>query len=256
MKINKLLMISLLCLMLAGFDQISFAAESSLLGSNSNIIVDGDIIKLDLTKQPKMINSSISKVKAKKSNDGQGYKVHLELHLDKNENIKNLRVIEYNKKTNEFTVETGILESNDIKSEGNFLRSDSYASVTYKSWSWDPAGIVLNWIWTNLDWHYNDSNITSYDGSYDDYAYHGITNWYLSSPVQFSKSGNPSWCQADADASYVNYDFMDDDLSTYVIYDDNKALGYPDGSADGQCDISVSGEYYWLLGYNSLLQRN
>lgn len=101
--------------MLAGFDQISFAAESSLLGSNSNIIVDGDIIKLDLTKQPKMINSSISKVKAKKSNDGQGYKVHLELHLDKNENIKNLRIIEYNKKTNEFTVETGILELNNIK---------------------------------------------------------------------------------------------------------------------------------------------
>lgn len=114
----------------------------------------------------------------------------------------------------------------------------------------------MNYIWTNLYWNHNGSSVTSYDGSYNIYTYHGITNWELRSPVQFSKSGNPSWCQADSNAYFINWDFMDPNLATYVNYDDNKASGFPDGSASGDCDISVSGEYYYLLGYNSLLQRN
>lgn len=123
--------------------------------------------------------------------------------------------------------------------------------------SYSPFLGVIQWIIRLIRyWNHNGSSVTTYDGSYNIYTYHVITNWELRSPVQFSKSGNPSWCQADANAYFINWDFMDQDLATYVNYDDNKASGFPDGSASGECDISVTGEFYYLLGYNSLLQRN
>jgi hypothetical protein len=257
MKALRFLMILAVCLMLTGFAKTSLASETSTVNGNSNIIVDGDIIKLDLTKLPKMSNSKISKVKAENLANEPGYKVHFELFLDKNENRKDLRVIEYNKKTNEFTVETGILAAIDsLKSNEMAISSYSNTSVTYKSWSWDPAGIVVNQLWTKLNWSYNGSSIGTYSGSYTAKAYNGATYWFLSSPVQFSKSGNSSWCQADATATFKNYDFMNDNIATYVKYTDNEAVGYPDRSASGYVDISIWGEYYWLLNYNSLLQRN
>lgn len=257
MKALRLFIILTVCLMLTGFAQISLAAEPSTVNGSSNIIVDGDIIKLDLTKLPKMLNSKTSKIKAEKLDNEPGYKVHLELFLDKNEKRKDLRVIEYNKATNEFTIETGTLATNDnAMSSDMALTSYTNTSVTYKSWAWDPLGIVVNQLWTKLNWSYNGSSIGTYSGSYTAKGYNGVTYWYLYSPVQFSQSGNPSWCQADATATFINYNFMNVTLPTYVKYTDNEAVGYPDGSASGYVDVSMWGEYYWLLNYNSLLQRN
>jgi len=252
----RLIIILTVVLMLFGVSQLSWASEQLYTKDNSNIIIDGDIIKLDLSKLPKMENSKLSKVKAEKLANGAGYKAHFELSLDKNENRKDLRVIEYNRKTNELTVETGILPYDPTGQSLQSLQSTSYASITYRSWSWDPLGLVLNWLSTNLEWSYDGSSIGTYDGSYDTFAYSGITHWYLDGSVQYSQSGNPDWCQADATATFVNWDWHNSDKATYVKYDDNKAVGYPDGSADGSVDVYIWGEDSWLLSYNSVLFRN
>ena len=189
--------------------------------------------------------------------------MHFNLHLNPNENQKDLRVIEFNKKTNELVIETGILEASSNHqtkkklSPGVISPATYYnTSVTYKSWAQDPVEITVNSIATTLNWTYDYSSVGTYSSNYDAYAYRGITIWWLYYPVEHSQSGNPTWCQADDTAVFKNTDFGDPDEPTYVSYEDNKAVGYYDGSADGDVYVSINGEAYWMLHYHSSLTRN
>lgn len=261
---KKILTLVLSCLLVICFAQVVWAANptSTLNAPDPVYKIEGDVIKADLSKLPKMKNSELKTVKADPIENGKGYRMHFNLHLNPNENQRDLRVIEFNKKTNELVVETGILDdsskqqANKKLSPGTVSPASYYnTSVTYKSWAQDPVEITVNSIATILNWSYDYSNVGTYSSSYDAYAYRGITIWWLYYPVEHSQSGNPTWCQADDYAVFKNTDFLTSD-PTYVSYEDNKAIGYYDGSADGDVYVNIYGEAYWMLHYHSSLTRN
>lgn len=236
------------------FVPVSFAAESP---NDEYYIIEGDVLKADLTKLPKMKNSQKKTVKAIPIENG--YRLYLELHLAPDEQQKDLRVIEYNRKTNEVVVETGVLESFIISKESSpapaAIQSYTNTSATYKSYVQDFPGITVNSISTRLNWSYNGSSIGTYSSSYSTYAYRGLTIWWLYYPVVHTQSGNTTFCKADDDATFKNVDWLTP-APTYAEYTDNEVVGYYNGSASGYCYVDIYGENYWVLHYHSTLTRN
>jgi hypothetical protein len=254
-KKKVFIIVALTFVLLFNLVPISLAAE---LSNDSYYIVEGDILKADLSKLPIMKNSQKKTIKAIPIKNG--YRLYTELNLAPEEIQKDLRVIEFNKKTNEVVVETGVLESSIISKEKAspapaVVQSYTNTSATYKSYAQDFPGITLNSISTRLNWSYNGSSIGTYSSSYSTYAYRGLTVWWLYYPVVHNQSGNSTFCKADDDATFKNVDWLTS-APTYVSYTDNEIVGYYNGSASGYCYVDIYGESYWLLHYHSTLIRN
>lgn len=214
-----------------------------------------DIIKADLTKMPKMYNSKTEVVQAIPTDDG--ISLELNLHLDPGENRKDSRVIEFNKKTLTAIVETGTLEEpTELNKSLTSSRAYTYTQAEFYSGVYDPLGITVNSVATFLTFSYNGSNIGSFGGSYSTFTYHGISNWYTNYAYNSSYwMTSPTSACSSTNAQFYNYDFADPSLITTVTYTNHQARGYASGAIDGWINLSIQGEYWWLLLNTNSLYR-
>lgn len=247
---------------------ISQATEVSKLNDRNSddmkIVVDGNKIKLDLTKQPAMTNSKTFTINPEKVYNDQleGYSFDFEFFLAPDEQRKDMRVIEYDMEKNELTIETGVFEGESLamlesvlgfKEPTTTTAASNYGALL-RGWSWDPPGIILNKYEIYLNWSSNNGAIGTYNAYPDYYAYNGITKWYADNK-SFSKSANTSWCQANGSVRFWNQDWLTPSY-TYVTYSNATISGYPNGSFGGSVKISIAGECAWMLLCNYYVMRN
>ena len=73
---KKISTLVLSCLLIICLAQVVWAANSASTPSDPIYKVEGDVVKADLSKLPKMKNSELKTIKAKPIENGNGYRVH------------------------------------------------------------------------------------------------------------------------------------------------------------------------------------
>jgi len=127
------------------------------------------------------------------------------------------------------------------------LDAGSRVARWYKTAAEDPIFIDVNSVKSYLQWTRTGTTITSASGHGAYGVYQGTFSTWYKDYVYYYNTWNSALATTYTYGKFYNWDFWDNDESTWVLYNTNRINGYGNGGWTNEITRSKWGENNWLL---------